>query len=100
MGFGKTHKYYKKYLYSLWVWVKPINYTKNIYIVYGFYRFTQTFKLYSYFLYPLIQKIEKIFIYLMGFAKTIKRYKNVVIGFTKNYHVFYLLWHPVLYKSY
>ena len=32
----KTRKYYKKYLYSLWVLPKPINYTKNIYIVYGF----------------------------------------------------------------
>ena len=83
MGLGQTYKLYKKYLYILYI-----------------YCFTQTFKLYSYILYPLIQKIEKIFIYLMGFAKTIKRYKNVVIGFTKNYHVFYLLWHPVLYKSY
>ena len=32
MGFGKTHKYYKKYLYSLWVLPKPINTTKiNLY---------------------------------------------------------------------
>ena len=46
MGFGETHKYYKKYLFSLWVLVKPINTTnifalkdtKYICIVYGFYQ--------------------------------------------------------------
>ena len=31
MGFIKTHKLYKYFLYSLWVWVKPINYTANMY---------------------------------------------------------------------
>ena len=25
---GQTHKYYRKYLYTLWVLVKPINYTE------------------------------------------------------------------------
>ena len=55
MGFGKTHKLYKKYLYSLWVLVKPISYINM-------------------FLCLLIQNIQKIF-----FLQTHKLYKNVYI---------------------
>ena len=68
MGFGKTHKLYKKYLYSLWVLTKPINYTKNTYIVYGFYTnlFPESLK------FPYCTNI---FVVFMGFTKTHKLYK-------------------------
>ena len=64
MGFGKTHKLYKKYLYSLWVLVKPINTTKI------FVYFMHKVYIHIYF----VSFNAKIFVVCMGFTKTHKLY--------------------------
>ena len=57
----KTHKLYKKYLYSLWVLVKPINYT-NIFCI-------KRYKIYlcNLWVLPKLIKYTNIFCSIYGF---------------------------------